>query len=77
MPRSYASPYRAMVIDQVRGGRRVVAVAEAAGVPVNTVFRWVRQDRLDRGELTGTTTGDSAELRAARRRLAELEHPGP
>ncbi len=44
-----------------------VAIVEA------TVYRWVRQDRVDRGELGGTSTSETAELRAARRRITELE----
>ena len=38
-----------------------------------TVFRWARQDRVDRGQLAGTSTAQSAELRAAKARIAELE----
>jgi putative transposase len=37
------------------------------------VYRWVRQDGIDRGEIAGTSTVDNAELRAAKRRIAELE----
>ena len=73
MPRSYASQFRAMVIEQVRSGRRVAEVAASVGVPESTVFRWVRQDRIDRGDLGGTSTIETAELRAAKRRIAELE----
>ena len=73
MPRSYAPQFRSMVVDQVRSGRRVAEVAAAPGLPEGTVFRWVRQDRIDRGELAGTPTAESAEIRASRRRIAELE----
>jgi len=73
MPRSYASQFRAMVIEQVRNGRRVAEVAASVEVPEDTVFRWVRQDRIDRGEIPGTQSQESAELRAAKRRIAELE----
>ncbi len=73
MPHSYAPQFRAMVIDQVRAGRRVVEVAAAVEVSEATVYRWIRQDRIDRGELAGTSTSDNAELRAARQRIAELE----
>ena len=34
---------------------------------------WLKQDRIDRGELAGTTTAESADLRAARKRIRELE----
>jgi transposase len=50
MPNGYASQFRAMVVEQVRAGRRVVDVAASVEVPPSTVFRWVRQDRIDRGE---------------------------
>jgi putative transposase len=73
MPRSYASQFRAMVIDQVRAGHSVAEVSASLGVPPGTVFRWVRQDRIDRGELEGISTAGSAELRAANRRIVELE----
>jgi transposase InsO family protein len=51
----------------------VADVAAAVGVAESTVYRWVRQERIDRGELAGTSTSDNAELRAARQRIAELE----
>ncbi|HEX2282072.1 MAG TPA: IS3 family transposase, partial [Thermomicrobiales bacterium] len=73
MPRSYAAQFRAMVIEQVRSGRRVAEVAATLELPESTVFRWVRQDKIDRGELAGTSTAESAELRAAKRRIGELE----
>ncbi len=73
MPRSYASQFRRMVIEQVRSGHRVADVARSVEVPEATVFRWVRQDRIDRGEIPGTSSQESTELRAAKRRIAELE----
>jgi putative transposase len=73
MPHSYAPQFRAMVIDQVRSGRRVAEVAASVGVPEGTAYRWVRQDRIDRGEIAGTSSIENAELRAARHRIAELE----
>ena len=76
MPRSYAPQFRAMVIEHVRNGRRVADVAASVDLPQATVFRWVRQDRIDRGELPGTSTQESTELRAARRRIAELVKAG-
>ena len=51
MPHAYASQFRAMVVEHVRSGRSVAEVAETLGVAESTVFRWVRQDRIDRGEL--------------------------
>ena len=73
MPRAYASQFRVMIVEQVRSGRRVAEVAEAVDVPQATISRWVRQDRIDRGELAGVSTVENAELRGARRRIGELE----
>lgn len=73
MPRSYAAQFPAMVVEQVRSGRPVAEVAADLELSQSTVFRWVRQDKIDRGQLAGTPTAESTELRAARRRIAELE----
>ena len=51
MPRSYAPQFRAMVVDQVRNGKRVAEVAASVELCEATVFRWVRQDKIDRGEM--------------------------
>lgn len=73
MPLSYAPQFRAMVIDRVRAGKPVRDIVTEFGVSESTVHRWVCQDRIERGELAGTGTAESAELQAARRRIAELE----
>jgi putative transposase len=73
MPHSYAPQFRAKIVDQVRAGRRVAEVAASVDIPQATVFRWVRQDRIDRGELAGSSTAETAELKASRRRINELE----
>ena len=73
MPYSYAPQFRAMVIEHLRSGRKVGELSRELEVSPATVFRWLREDRVDRGELAGTSTPESAELRAARRRIAELE----
>jgi transposase len=43
------------------------------GISEGGLHNWVRQDRIDRGELAGVTTSESAELRRARKRIRELE----
>ena len=73
MPHSYALQFRAMVVDPIRSGRRVADVAAVVEVAEAMVYRWVRHDRIDRGQLVGTSTSDNAELRAARQRITELE----
>ena len=53
MPFTYAPQFRAMVVEQVRSGRKAAEVAASVEIPEATVYRWVRQDRIDRGELDG------------------------
>jgi hypothetical protein len=38
-----------------------------------TIYAWRRQDRIDRGLRSGLTTGEKAELAAAKKRIATLE----
>ena len=73
MPFTYSPEYRAMVLEQVRGGMTAAELAEQLEVSEATIHRWIAQDKIDRGERSGTTTSDNAELRAARRRIAELK----
>lgn len=73
MARSYAAELRRRVIERVRAGHSVARVAREIGVSDQTVYRWVAQDRIDRGEQAGETSRDRSELAAARRRIRELE----
>lgn len=73
MPFAYSSEFRERVLDQVRAGRPVAELARDLGMHQSTLHRWKRQDRVDRGLLAGVSTSESAELKAARRRIRELE----
>ncbi|TYC07326.1 hypothetical protein FXF65_43290 [Actinomadura syzygii] len=42
-------------------------------MPSQTIYVWLRQDRIDSGLEPGMTSTDHAELVAARRRIAQLE----
>jgi transposase-like protein len=61
------------VLDLVEGGRRVAEVAQDLGISDQTIYNWRRQDRIDRGLEPGLSTGERAELTAARKRIRELE----
>ena len=74
MPISYSSQYREMVLAQVRAGRPVAELANELEVSEATTFRWKQQDRIDAGAVPGMSSSESAELKAARRRIAELEN---
>jgi transposase-like protein len=61
------------VVDLVRSGRPIAETAAAVGVCEATLYRWMTQDRIDRGDQPGWRSGERAELLAARRRIRELE----
>jgi transposase-like protein len=61
------------VLDLVASGRRVSEVAFDLEISEQTIYSWLRQDRIDRGLEPGLTTPERAELRAAERRIAALE----
>ena len=73
MPRAYPAEFRARAVALVRAGKEQRQTAADLGIHPVTLAKWVRQDRIDRGEIPGTSTSESAELRAARRRIRELE----
>lgn len=73
MPRAYPAEFRARAVALVRAGKEQRQTAADLGIHPVTLAKWVKQDRIDRGETPGTSTSESAELRAARRRIRELE----
>lgn len=73
MPRAYPAEFRARAVALVRAGKEQRQTAADLGIHPVTLAKWVRQDRIDRGEIAGTSTSESAELRAVRRRIRELE----
>jgi transposase-like protein len=73
MPKRYPSEFRRRVLDLVASGRSVASVAEDLGVSAQTIYNWRRQDAIDRGEVPGLSSVEQAELKAARRRIAQLE----
>jgi transposase len=73
VPRAYPPEFRARAIALVRAGKPQKQTAEELDIHPVTLSKWVRQGRIDRGEIPGVSTTESAELRAARRRIRELE----
>jgi transposase-like protein len=71
--RGYPGEFRQRVLDLVAAGRRVGDVARDLGISEQTVYSWRRQERIDQGLEAGLTSGERAELGAARRRIRELE----
>lgn len=73
MPRPYPPEFRARAVALVRSGKQVKQTAYELGISSGCLHEWLKQDRIDRGEITGVATSESAELRAARKRIRELE----
>ncbi len=68
-PRQFRRDAAALVIDQ----RRTIAdVARELDVVEQTLGNWVRQERIDRGELEGTTTEVREENVRLRREVKRL-----
>lgn len=73
MPRPYPAEFRRRAIALVKSGRSVAKTALDLDVTQATIYSWIKQDRIDRGEIPGQTSEESRELRKARRRIRELE----
>jgi transposase-like protein len=61
------------VVDLLAAGRKVADVARDLGLSEQAVYGWRRQEQIDRGLAPGLSTGERAELVAAKRRIRELE----
>lgn len=70
MPRPYPPEFRQRALDLVRLGRSVVEVAKLLGIAESCLYRWEKQDLIDRGLKPAP---ESAELAAARRKIRDLE----
>lgn len=73
MPNPYPVEFRARAIALVRSGKQINTTAYELGISAGCLHNWLKQDLIDRGEITGVPTSESAELRAAKKRIRELE----
>lgn len=73
MPRPYPPEFRARAVALARSGKQVKQTAYELGISAGCLHNWIRQDQIDRGERPGVSTSESGELRAARKRIRELE----
>lgn len=71
--RSFTAEFKrdavAMVLEQER---TIADVARSLGIVESNLGNWVKQARVDRGELAGLTTEERAELTRLRRENAQL-----
>jgi transposase-like protein len=71
--KGYPPEFRKRALDLIKAGRKACDVARDLGISDQTVYNWRRQDRVDRGVEDGVTTAESAKLKAAKKKIAELE----
>ena len=73
MPKSYPPEFRGRVVELMRAGASARGLAGDLGVSEATIYRWVAQGEIDRGERSGVRSGEHGELGRARARIKELE----
>jgi transposase-like protein len=73
MPRRYPAETRRQVIELARSGTKVAQLAITFGMTEATIYNWLRQDKIDRGEVPGTSTDMALDLAAAKKRIRQLE----
>jgi len=61
------------VIELARSGTSVAQLAVTFGMSEATIYNWLKQERIDRGEIDGFSTDQALELAAAKRRIRQLE----
>lgn len=73
MPRPYPPEFRARAVALVQAGKPASTVAYELGISAGCIHNWLRQHRIDSGEIASSSTQESVELRAAKKRIRELE----
>lgn len=73
MPQQSPPQFRERVLSLLGEGRLVKELAGQLAISSATIYRWRHQDRVDAGQVPGTTSQDAAALAGARRRIRELE----
>ena len=68
-PKEFRRDVCALVLDQRRS---VADVSSELGLVEQTVYNWVRQERVDRGEREGLSTEERDELTRLRREVKRL-----
>jgi len=68
-PKEFRKDVAALVLDQKRS---VAEVAKELGLVEQTVYLWLRQERIDRGEQEGLSSDEREELAQLRREVKRL-----
>ena len=72
MPKRYPAEFRQRVIALCEAGRKVADIAADLDVSANTIYIWRRQHLIDTGQIPGTSSIESAELKKDRCEIAKL-----
>jgi transposase len=73
MPHRYPAEVRHQVIELARSGTKVAQLAATFGMSDATIYNWLKQDKVDRGEIAGLSTEEALDLAAAKRRIKQWE----
>lgn len=73
LPRPYPPEFRGRAVACVRAGKQAKQTVVELGIHPVTLSNWIRQADVDQGRRPGVSPSESAELRAAKRRIRELE----
>ena len=68
-PKEYRRDVCALVLDQKRS---VASVAKELGIGEQTIYLWLRQERIERGERDGLTMSEREELDHLRKEVRHL-----
>ena len=74
MPRPFPAEFRLRAVALVRAGKPITTAAVQLGVSAAALHGWVRQDQIDRGERSGITTPETAELSKAKKRIRQTRN---
>ena len=73
MPPKIPTEVRRQVIDLARSGTKVSQLVETFGISQASIYKWLTQEKIDRGEIEGERTDQALELAAAKKRIKQLE----
>ena len=73
MPRRYPPEVRRQVVELARSGTKVPSCRSTFGMSEATIYNWLRQEQIDRGEDLGHEHRHALDLAAAKRRIRQLE----
>ncbi len=73
MPSKYPIEVRSQVTELARSGTRAKQLEKTFGISQATIYNWIRQDKIDHGEIDGLSTNQQVELAAAKKRIHQLE----